>query len=338
MKKIRILALLMSLIIMATLLVSCYSSNDFKYAVDTENESADSIYIQNSKGEIGFVTDGGYNMYDEPMAEAPMEEPKVEESYIYASNTNGSVVVGRKIIYSSSFSVETKEYDKSVEALKALVTEMGAWFENSNSYGTKDNSNRHSYYTIRVPVANYDAFLARRETIGVITSSSENNRDVTEQYTDIEARLESARLREERVLKILENANRLDDVLALERELSDIRYEIESYTGSLRKYDSQVEYATVSVNISEVSVYTPPAPKVLTFSERLSKAFSSGIDNVKDNFENFVVSLTYNFVSVIIFLIVVIVVAVIVLVKVKKMRKNKKVIETPIDEKKENKL
>ena len=332
MKKIRFLALFMSLIIVSTLLISCNSA-DFKYA---DTESADSIYVQNSKAEIGFVTDGGYT-YDEPMAEEPMEKPSVEESYNYASNTNGSVVQGRKIIYSSSFSVETKEYEKSVEKLKALVDEMGAWFENSNSYGTKENSNRYSYYTIRVPVANYNAFLSRRETIGVITSSSENNRDVTEQYTDVEARLESARLREERVLKILENADRLDDVLALERELSDIRYEIESYTGSLRKYDSQVEYATLSVNISEVAVYTPPALKVLTFSERLSKAFSSGIDDVKDNFEDFVVAMTYNFVSVIIFLIVVIVVAVVVIKKVKKTRKNKKPIEAPTDEKKEEK-
>lgn len=320
MKKIRFLALFLTFIIVASALTSCHSKT-FRYAVDTDNAESE-IYTQNSKGDIGFVNDGGYT-YDEPMAEAPMEEPKVEDSYHFTSDTNTSVVVGRKIIYSSSFSVETKEYDTSVEKLKSLVDEMGAWFENSNAYGTKENANRHSYYTIRVPVANYNAFLARRETIGVITSSSENNRDVTEQYTDIEARLASATLREERVLKILENADRLDDVLALERELSDIRYEIESYTGSLRKYDSQVEYATLSVNIMEVAVFTPPTPRALTFSERISKAFSEGFKSAKDTFEDFIVSITYNFISVIIFLVIIIVVLIIVKVQVKKYKKKK---------------
>lgn len=268
-------------------------------------------------------------------AEMPMDAPMEEPSAPDSGKTD--VTAGRKIIYSSSFNLETKDYDKSVLKLEALCSEFGAWFENSNSRGTAEYANRYSYYTIRVPVENYQAFISEQSSVGVVISSSENNRDVTEQYTDIEARLASATLREERVLKILENADRLDDVLALERELSDIRYEIESYTGSLRKYDSLVSYATVTVSLSEVATITPTPPATLTFGERLAKGFKSGVENFVDGLEDFAVAFSYNFIGTIIWIVIIIVVVIVVRSKIKKHRAKK--ITPPVipEEKKEDK-
>ena len=335
MKK-RILSLILASLMLLTL-ISCsskemvtdngaydYKAEDFEYSSSSRFDGAS----------LGYVTNDA--VMEEAEMEMPMEPEAPAPSPESTGNTKVDVTAGRKIIYSSSFTLETKEYDKSVNELNKIVDEYGAWFESSKSYGTAENGNRSSYYTVRVPVENYKAFISRQGSVGVVISSSENNRDVTEQYTDVEARLASATLREERVLKILESADRLDDVLSLERELADIRYEIESYTGSLRKYDSQVNYSTVTISLSEVTVITPTPPKTLTFGERLSKGFTSGIENFVDGFEDFVIYVSYNLIGLVFWAIVIIIVIVVIVKKVNKKKKKTTpaITETTPEEKK----
>ncbi len=340
MKK-RILSLILILVFVLSLLISCSSyresynkstSADGGLMYDKEYDYAYSGSSSNGSFGTKFDSPASDDMYMEPeapMPEAPMEAEKPSaDSGVNSSNTD--VTAGRKIIYSSNFNLETKEFDKSIASLDALCLEFGAWYETSNSYGTAENGNRNAYFTVRVPAENYRAFVSRQGTIGVVISSSENNRDVTEQYTDVEARLASATLREERVLKILENADRLDDVLTLERELASIRYEIESLTGSLRKYDSQVNYSSVTISIREVTTITPTPPKTLTFAERLSKAFNSGIDNFKQGVENLIVNASYNLISLIFWLVVIAVLIIFLIIKIKKLKKKYAKKEAPV--------
>ncbi len=307
----RFIALSLCILTLITL-VSCNSDNGEKMADYAVEESETYTLYSKSDGMNNIAFDSFAP--EEPMA--PSEET-LDSVQSITLNTE------RKIIYTSNFSIQTKEFNKSVKDLKALCEQYGAWFESSNSYGTESAGNRSAYYTIRVPVSNYKAFVAKQDELGIVVSSSENNSDVTEQYTDYEARLASAELREERVLKILDNANMLDDVLALERELADIRYEIESITGRLRKYDSLVSYSTVSVSINEVTTIVPQKPTTLTFGERLQKGFSSGITAFVDGIQDFIVFISYNFISIIIWSVIIVVALIVILVKIKKSKKKK---------------
>ncbi len=285
--------------------------------VDNQMKNADTegyyVYTTSTKEDAKL-----FAQYDAPMEEAEFAYDSISEVGSAKPDT-----VKRKIIYTSEFYIRTKEYDKSLEALNALCEKYDAYFENSNSNGGFDGRERSSRYIIRVPVENYNSFIGETSGIGVVTSSSQNNNDVTEQYYDTEARLASATLREERILEILKNAQKLDDVLALERELSDVRYEIESMTGALRKLDSLVSYSTVTINLQETSVKDIEVPKVLTFGERIGKAFSGGLSEFCDGFENFVVFLSYNIIFIAIWAVI-IVVAIIVIRKLVKRSKKKK--------------
>ncbi len=315
--------------------------------------------VQNSYAGYDRVYSDDAEKYDyvieEAMTEAPSsvffsQSTSSEAEYDYKTKENGlatgsgstsndvyytPVETVRMIIYKSSFDIQTKDYPASVAALKALCTKYEAYFESSNTYGNESTS-RSSNYVIRVPVKNYSAFTGETGNVGVIVSSSEYNEDITDRYFDTEAHLESARIREERVLKILENADKLDDVLALERELSDIRYEIESLTGSLRKYDSLVSYSTINLSIREVkSIITPPE-QVLTFGERISVAFNRGLENVKNDFEDFVVDLSYNFIGIIVWIIIIIVIITVVIsIKRKFKKKNTPKPEVKVEENKD---
>ncbi len=306
--------ILLSLILVPVILLCSRGSNDF---------------AENSYGSVknhSYVTeamDVAYSAVFDMLYSTSESEIAFEDATVQSVLTENSA---RKIIYSSWAKVQTTEYDKTISALKTLCAKYGAYFESADSYGNKieGDSNRHSNFTIRIPVDSYSLFLNEIDGIGTIVSSGENNRDVTDSYYDTEARLASATLREERVLVLLENAGSLDDILALERELSDIRYEIESLTGSLRKYDSLISYATYTLTVNEVVRYTDPVVTPKTFGEELSQSFKSGFENFVEAWQSFIIFLSYNVFNIIIFAVIAVLVVFFIITKRKPKRAKEK--------------
>ncbi|MBQ4136980.1 MAG: DUF4349 domain-containing protein [Clostridia bacterium] len=332
-KKNRLTVLLILLVTLSLILSSCGSARDAgaKYDRATEDAMEYKTYATSSKG----YAPG-----------AVVETELADGDFQNASRENGSGLSttsvlkeksDRKIIYNAWADIETKEYDKSIIALNALCEKYGAYFESSNSYGGHigSNSERRSSFTIRIPVDGYSDFVSEVGNIGTVTNSGENNRDVTEEYFDTEARLESAKIREERVLVLLENAGSLDDILALERELSDIRYEIESYSGNLRKYDSLISYATYTLNINEVIEYTKPTIVPLTFGEELARGFSEGFEDFVDGWQDFAVFLSRNVFNLVTLLIIGGVASIFVILALKRPKSLKK--KSSVEKNDENK-
>lgn len=322
MKKTTVLKKLTTLLLasaLATTLASCGASVKNEAAYDRAPMEQ---YVETESASGGWADNGSFNYVADSKAEESYDVYYDAEAPTVSAEPQTSVTT-RKIIYTSDYEIQTKDYDGSAAALDALMAKYGAYFESSNTYGSKDSGSRRSNFTVRVPVANYRAFVGEAGTLGVVISTSQNNRDVTESYFDTEARLESAKIREERVLEILKNAAMLDDVLALERELADIRYEIESFTGTLRKYDSLINYSTVTIRLIEVTDVVVPKATPLTFGERMSKGFTSGINDFVDGLQDFAVMLSYNFIGIIIWLVL-IAIAVCALVIVSKKRSARK--------------
>lgn len=311
---------ILTAVLAALTLTSCGNKN----AMDMKGETNAAIYddfimepTEYSTIERQSLKDGGMTGFVSSSQNTYYEaEESVSESDVAASND----VVTRKIIYSSVYDIDTKTFDASLKTVEQLCGKYGAYMEKSNVYAS-DGFARRAYYTIRVPVDSYKAFTSEAGSIGVVTSSSQDNKDVTENYYDTEARLESAKIREERVLEILKNSAMLDDVLALERELADIRYEIESYTGTLRKYDSLISYATVNININEVKEYVEPKTEVVSFGERMSSSFNEGINEFKEDLQDILVDVSYNFIPLIIWLIVLTALVLIARIVIKKIRR-----------------
>ena len=283
-----------------------YTQNSSFYRDDAAEESY-SLSVNGSYDYTAGTNSDGKLSYSEP--ESPTE------------NILPEALANRKIIYSSSYSMQTTEFEKTISALDALCQKYGAYYENSETYGTKENANRNGSFTVRVPVQNYNAFKSEAGNIGVVIRSSENNRDVTENYIDTEARLASAKIREERLIDILENADTLDDVLLLEAELADVRYEIESLSGSLRKYDSLISYSTIEIYISEViePIELKPVPK--TFTQKVGSSLSDGFDDFSREVEYLFLDLLYNLPGIIIFIVTIVIICIIIKSVIRKSKK-----------------
>ena len=84
----------------------------------------------------------------------------------------------------------------------------------------------------------------------------------------------------------------MEDILKIEKELQETLYAIENYTGTLRKWDSLVEYSTLMVNISEVEQIKPLTPKEKDgFFKRIAFSFKNSLIGVGEFLQDFVVAL-----------------------------------------------
>lgn len=309
------ISLVVITVIMLFMVSSCGSS-DNAYVVENSEDALFSVESPVSN-DFGFAN----GAEAEEKYESAVEE-KYESEAEYDDDER-PVQTGRKIIRTSWADIQTKKYDESLAALKTLCNKYDAYFESSSNYGNRLDyaTERRSEFVIRVPIAKFDEFCNEVGNIGSVVESGENNTDITEKYIDTEARLDSAKLREERVLQILANADKLDDVLALEKELADIRYEIETMTGTLRKYDSLVSYATFRLTLNEVVEYTAPAVVPKTFGERVSQSFSDGLRDFSIFWQNVAIAITYNLFAIITFLVIA---AIIVVVSLALSNRSKK--------------
>ena len=177
-----------------------------------------------------------------------------------------------KIIYTANLTLESKDYDAARAALDAALAEAGGYMESSDEYSSSGSS-RSVSLTLRIPQENYESFLAAVVETGNVTYKSQQAEDVTAQYMDIEARLDSLKEQRTRLQELKASADNLSDLLQIESSLSDVQYQLESYQSQLDWYSKQVECCTVYLSLEEVQTYTPVEEG---FGSRILNALQEG--------------------------------------------------------------
>ena len=180
----------------------------------------------------------------------------------------------RKLIRTVSMDIATEDLDTLRTKLDNSITSCGGYIESSTLDTPQNGYSRRSYYvTARIPSDNLDSFLETAGTLGTVTNKNIETEDITLRYVDQKAYLDSLRTEYDRVSKLLEQATELDQILALESKLSDLRYQINSYETQLRTYDNLVDYSTVYLNVNEVAYEQPTSNtyRQAAISKRLSK-------------------------------------------------------------------
>ena len=190
-----------------------------------------------------------------------------------------------KLIRRAELDIQTEQFDQSVQALNTLVLDCGGYFENSR---------RHGEYIVRVPAERYTAFLSDAGDLGYLTSSSESTEDVGEQYYDTEARLKTQRTKQERLLALLEKAETMEDIIALESALSEVEYQIESYSSDLNRYDGLINFATFRIYLSEVGQVTQEVGNTASLGAQMLAGLQSSFRGLVQGGQDFLVWVSYN--------------------------------------------
>lgn len=307
--------------IMVTGLTACGASaaNDMateSYATITNSSVAwdTGVSYDSMKAEDVYEYSAEYGMSDSILVNGSSAAGSTEDTLVSTS--------ARKVIKTANLNLQTLDFDAFATALDQKISETGAYLQYADVSGTDYYGGRkYANYTIRVPEANLDLFLAGVEGIATVTSKTLGEEDVTLSYVDTEARITALEIEQERLLELLEKAENLDSIILLEERLSEVRYSIESYKSKLRTYDDKITYSTVRIYVYEVTRVTEKEPE--TVWERIQTGWSDTMYDISTGAQDFLVWAVVNL-PYLVFWGMVLVVLVVALKKKKAKRKAKK--------------
>ena len=136
-----------------------------------------------------------------------------------------------------------------------------------------------------------------------IVRQEENSQNISEQYYDTESRLVTQQTKLERLQTLLAQAENMEDIITIESAISDTELTIEQLTGTLRSYDSLVDYSTVNISLEEVYQLSNVEEPAQGFASRMGAAFRSGWNGFVDVLEGLAVLLAYIWVPVVVLVV-----------------------------------
>jgi hypothetical protein len=186
----------------------------------------------------------------------------------------------RKIIYNSEVELTVEQLSSAEQDLERLAKAHKGYVAETDVSGAP-GSPRSGRWKIRVPVEEFQAFMAAVIKVGEVQRIHTDSQDVSEEYYDLEARLVTKRVEETRLIgHLAHSTGKLQEILAVERELSRVRGEIEQMQGRLRKLSFLADLATITVTAHDVKGYVPPKPT--TFASQISRTFHDSVDLLRD--------------------------------------------------------
>ncbi len=272
---------------MTVALAGCGSSDSASMKAEAPMEAA---------GAYAYETDA---LYDAAAEEAWDEGGSSGSSYEMSeadAKSNALKDSSRKLITTLNISAETDDMDTLLAFIEHKVDGLGGYIESSNiyngsmrTYGDKVRQSRNADMTIRIPAPNLPGFVSDVQERSNITNQSKSMEDVTLSYADIESHKRMLKAEEERLLKFMEGAETIEDMLTIEERLTDVQYQIDSMESKLRTYDNKINYSTVYLSIEEVKEYTIPEEEPDTLWEEIGAGFKENLDSVIEGFRDFFV-------------------------------------------------
>lgn len=333
-KTVKIAALLMAFALIAGLLAGCgssYNANDmkgewFESAVDAP-AAAPEEYYESADGDFS------YNDYGSDEAASAVN---TADGGLIATGQSSSFA--EKLIYTAYADIETLDFEGSISDMQAMLNTYEAFLESSyisgNSYDAEFygyRSTRYANFTIRVPKENYNALTGALDRLGNVTGLNTSVENITEQYTDVNSRLQTYRTEEERLLAMLEKAETVEDMITIESRLSEVRYSIESLTATLRNWDNQVNYSTVSIRLQEVEKLTEQVTVQRTYGEKMRDGLVSSLKSIGWFFSDLLLWLVAALPVILILVVVVVVLLLIIRACLKRRKVKKQARFNPVD-------
>jgi hypothetical protein len=164
----------------------------------------------------------------------------------------------RKIIRNATLTIQVEDMETSLNSLRALATSLGGYLlqENTTSQGAKTSG----VMVIQVPAEQYEVALTRIRQLAFKVDRQESSaQDVSDEFVDLQSQIANLKVTEEGLQKLIDKADKLEDIISLQKELTSVRGEIEQRQGRLNFLDNKTAFSTITVNLG-----LKPAPEAPT--------------------------------------------------------------------------
>lgn len=197
------------------------------------------------------------NFVKEPDASADGSAPADELPGLGGASTAASDTgTAAMIIRTGAATVEVDTLEPTMTQLRQLAARLGGYIANSTVQGGRQQL-RQATLELKIPARQFDDLTSALGSIGKVEYVNVAAEDVGEEYTDVAARVTNAQRLEQRLIDLLASrTGKLQDVLAVERELARVRETIERYEGRLRFLKAHAAMSTLSVTLHEPPLIT----------------------------------------------------------------------------------
>jgi len=185
---------------------------------------------------------------------APMAPSMDAKSYMaedtVQSGELGSGDTARRIVRTGYMTLEVKDISNAINDISLLANQINGYVVSSSKQGDEDRlSGRIS---IRVPVERFDETLDKLRKMAIeVPYESTEGRDVTEEYSDLKAQLRNLEATEAQYLELLKKADKVEDILKVQRELSNVRGQIERTKGRIQYLERTSDMALIEVSLQQ---------------------------------------------------------------------------------------
>lgn len=202
--------------------------------------------------------------------------PSFTNDEIDQANKDNTGSPNEKLIQNIGLELETKEYTKTVNDIETLVKSLNGYIQNSYVPRPRNDvefNNLEASLSVMIPTSSIEDFILKAGATSNIVNERREAYNVTEVYRDTESRITTLKAKELRLLELLQQSGSLTDLLLIETELSNTRYEIERLESSIRDFDTRIQYTQFNLTIREVYEFSPSDEASLW--ERIVEGFSS---------------------------------------------------------------
>ncbi len=164
-----------------------------------------------------------------------------------------SEVADRMIIRTGNLSLVVNDVTASVDQITRLTDNFKGYVVSARSW--REGERLVGSITVRVPATQFaDAMRAIRALAVEVTSETTSSKDVTEEYVDLTAKLRNLEAAETQLLRIMEKATKVDEILAVQRELTNVRGEIEQTKGRMQYLERSSETSLIEVRLEQAKL------------------------------------------------------------------------------------
>lgn len=184
------------------------------------------------------------------------------------------VAIEIKLIKTGTLEFQTSDLGSTYQRIRNAAQVNSGFLSNESTVNEYDRIVQH--LTIRVPSRNFDKLVdAVCKGVEHFDTKTIEALDVTEEFVDAEARLKTKKQVEQRYQDLLKRANKISEILEIERQIGELRAEIESIEGRLRYLNNRVDYSTL-----DISFYKKTPEHRVVEENRFGRAFRNGWDGM----------------------------------------------------------
>jgi hypothetical protein len=166
-----------------------------------------------------------------------------------SAEQSASQTLDRMIIRTAQLTVEVTTMEQALAEARAIASRGGGFVSASNTRVERVNDQDRTVADLTIQVRSdvADAALSDLRKLGKVTTETSGSQDITEEYVDLDSNLRNLQASESAILKLMDKATRIEDVLSLQRELTNVRGQIERIQGRKRFLERRSDMATITL-------------------------------------------------------------------------------------------